>query len=73
MTTTKKHDSFVSGPMRLKGINQVPGIGRVLASRFVEDNINQVSGDVVGKRCNLPSCMVFVCIARFKLRRDVGI
>lgn len=41
-TTTKKHESFIAGPMRNKGIKEVPGIGNVLGKKLIEDNITEV-------------------------------
>jgi len=50
MSTTKKHDVFVSVPMRHKSVNEVPGIGKALGDRCIENNISQVLSGMAARR-----------------------
>ncbi|BFZ15527.1 hypothetical protein BsWGS_18566 [Bradybaena similaris] len=40
-TTSKKHQSFVSGPMGEKSVNELAGIGDALGKRLSEKGINK--------------------------------
>lgn len=41
MSTTKKHQLFVSEPLGEKSIDVLPGVGKTLTQRFVANNLTK--------------------------------